>query len=445
MKKFKIIAEDMLKAALDAVNPTNLILKQCRLEHPMFRIRDLQLDLSQFTNIYVLGAGKASAHMAQALEQLMGSHISEGLVITKYGHRVPTQKIRILEAGHPVPDENTLSATEELLKIAEKSTGNDLIIFLLSGGGSALLEHLPPSISLGDLQLLNQLLLASGANIEEINAVRKHISLVKGGQLARLIAPAKLVSLIISDVVGNPLSSIASGPTTADETTFQDAWQVIEKYQLVEQLPESIKNHLKRGLAGQIPETPKTNEPMFKNVQNIILGSNLLALQESQKVAIKAGLHTVILTDRLQGEVSEISKLMAAIFESAMELQNLVQNPGCLLLGGEPTVKLKGDGLGGRNQELVLHMLKHLKKIKQPFYFASIGTDGTDGPTDAAGAWVDEQTWKLVTGKKLDTQSYLDHNDSYHFFEKIGQLIKTGPTGTNVMDIIIFIFDNTHF
>ncbi|MCD6375454.1 MAG: glycerate kinase, partial [Caldisericaceae bacterium] len=439
------IAENMLRAALDAVNPTNLILKQCRLEHQMFRIQDLRLDLSQFSNIYVLGAGKASAHMAQALEQLMGPHISEGLIITKYGHRVPTKKIRVLEAGHPVPDKNSLNATGELLKIAEKSTANDLIIFLLSGGGSALLEHLPPSISLGDLQQLNQLLLASGANIEEINAVRKHISLVKGGQLARLIAPAKLVSLIISDVVGNPLSSIASGPTTADETTFQDAWQVIEKYQLVEQLPESIKNHLKRGLAEQISETPKTNEPMFKNVQNIILGSNLLALQKTQKVAIKAGLHTVILTDRLQGEVSEISKLMAAIFESAMELQNLVQNPGCLLLGGEPTVKLKGDGLGGRNQELVLHMLKHLKKIEHPFYFASIGTDGTDGPTDAAGAWIDEQTWKQVAEKKLDVQAYLEHNDSYHFFEKIGRLIKTGPTGTNVMDIMIFIFDNTPF
>ncbi len=445
MKNFKTIAEKMLNAALEAVNPVNLILNQCRLNHQTLEVADLQLNLSQFRNIYVLGAGKASAHMAQALEKLMGQHIAEGLVITKYGHRVPTKKIRVLEAGHPVPDEYSLSATRELLELAEKSTADDLVIFLLSGGGSALMEQLPPSIHLDELQQLNQLLLASGANIEEMNAVRKHVSLVKGGQLARSIAPARLVSLILSDVVGDPLSSIASGPTAADETTFQDAWQVIEKYQLVDQLPQNIKDYLQKGLVGRLPETPKEGDPVFQKVDNIILGNNLLALQKAQQVAVEEGLHSVILTDRLQGEVSEISKLMAAIFESTILLQNLVQNPGCILLGGEPTVKLKGDGLGGRNQELVLHMLRHLQKIEQPFYFASIGTDGTDGPTDAAGAWIDQNTWKLVKEKKLDIQAYLQRNDSYHFFEKLGHLIKTGPTGTNVMDMMIFIYDTVSF
>ncbi|MHB2155576.1 glycerate kinase type-2 family protein [Calditrichota bacterium GD2] len=440
MENFNKVAEQMISAALQAVDPFNLIIEQCRLKDNELVIGRVKRDLTQYRHIYVLGAGKASAAMAQALEKLLGERISGGLVIVKCGHARPTQKIKILEAGHPLPDENTLEATNQLLQLARVAQKDDLVIFLLSGGGSALLEQLPDGITLKDLQELNQLLLGCGANIEEINAVRKHVSLVKGGQLAKQIFPAELVSLILSDVIGDPLAGIASGPTAPDDSTFEGAWNVVLKYGLSKKLPHSIRQRLEKGKGGQIPETPKANDSVFKKVSNIILGNNLLALKKAQETAQQSGFNALILTDRAQGEVAEISKLLAAIFERNFSEQELTRSPGCILLGGEPTVTLRGNGLGGRNQEMALQMLLHLQKVERPFYFCSVGTDGTDGPTDAAGAWIDHRSFQKARSKKLDIEAYLQKNDSYHFFAKLDQLIKTGPTGTNVMDIMILLF-----
>ena len=439
-EKLHTLAQKMYQAAIKAVDPFQLIMDHCAVHEQTLHIRDLTIDLTTIEKIYILGAGKASAPMAVAMEQLLGDRIADGVVIVKYGHAQATQKIKIREAGHPIPDANSLNATAELLEVAGKCGENDLVIFLLSGGGSALLEQLPPEINLGDLQELNRLLLACGANIEEINTVRKHISLVKGGQLAKRVYPARLISLILSDVIGDPLSGIASGPTAPDNTTFEQAWQILTKYGLVEQLPLSIKKYLQKGLTQQISETPKKDDLIFRRVTNLILGNNRLALKAARNVARKNGFNTIILTDQAQGEVSEISKLLSALFKSTVQYQEIVAAPGCLLIGGEPTVHLKGNGLGGRNQELTLHLLKQLKTLQSPFYFASIGTDGTDGPTDAAGAWIDRDTFFKTLEKKMEIEPYLANNDSYHFFEKLNQLIKTGPTGTNVMDMMIFLF-----
>ncbi len=440
MNDLKSIAQEIVQAALQAVDPFQLILKRCQVKEDVLWVNDQKWDLKTFERIWVLGAGKASAPMARALETLLGPRIAGGVVIVKYGHQQPTKIVKIVEAGHPLPDENTLKATQQLLQVARSATEKDLVIFLLSGGGSALLEYLPPEISLEDLQTVNRLLLGCGASIEEINTVRKHLSLIKGGQLAQEVFPATLLGLVLSDVIGDPLQSIASGPTAPDDTTFEDAWHIVRRYQLQNKLPQSVVKHLQRGLQNKINETPKANSPIFKKVHNIILGNNRLALQEAKQVAQKHGFNTLILTDRAQGEVAEISRLLAAIFEHALLFNEPLASPGCLLLGGEPTVKVKGQGLGGRNQELVLHLLKQLPPLTRPFYFCSIGTDGTDGPTDAAGAWIDHHTKQKVSQKKIDLDTYLQNNDSYHFFAQIEQLIKTGPTGTNVMDIMLFLF-----
>ena len=327
------------------------------------------------------------------------------------------------------------------MAIANGAGEKDLVIVLISGGGSALLELLPQEISLRDIAAFNETLLSCGAHIEEMNTLRKHISLVKGGQLARAIAPAQAVSLILSDVIGDPLDSIASGPTVPDNSSFADCQNVIQKYNLNEQLPKSIKSYLRQGMDGEIPETPFPGDPTYERMQNIILGNNLLALQVLQKTATEAGYHTLLLTDRTQGEAREAGQLLAGIMQSAFSGVNSMKAPGCLILGVEPTVTIKGKGKGGRNQELTLAFLIAMGRHTQPFYFCSLGTDGTDGPTEAAGAWVDQHSFQKALDLGLDMQNYLNNNDSFHFFEKMGQLIFTGPTKTNVMDIIFCLYD----
>ncbi len=438
-RAFATLAQDMLKAALKAVDPFLLITEQLRVENDRLLVHQQTFDLKRYRHIYVVGAGKASGQMALAIERLLRHRIDDGLVVVKYGHGAPTQKIRILEAGHPVPDTNTLIGGEEILRLAGKATKDDLVIVLLSGGGSALMEALPTPLSLDDLQKLNEILLGCGATIQEINTVRKHISRIKGGQLARAIAPATGLTFILSDVIGDPLDSIASGPTVPDPTTFKDAWQVLERYQLVERVPPRVLRYLERGLNQKLDETPKEDEAFFKGIYNFVLGNNLRALSRAAQVAKNQGIKSLILTDRLQGEVQEIAKLLAGIFASSLENDLPVDSPGCLLLGGEPTVTLKGKGKGGRNQEMALAVLTALGPRNKPFYFCSVGTDGTDGPTEAAGAWIDENTWQKVEQLGLSPDAFLAKNDSYHFFKALDQLIITGPTGTNVMDLIIFL------
>ena len=434
------IAGKIVDAAIKTVDPYQLIIDQVRIADNRLTVRSRTFNLNDFDHIYVVGAGKASASMAQAMEELLGDRISAGVVVVKYGHAKPTRTIRIVEAGHPIPDGNSLLGTRQIVQLCGQAGANDLVITLLSGGGSALMERLPETISLEDLQKTNQALLASGATIDEINAVRKHISLVKGGQLAREIAPASGLTLILSDVIGDHLESIASGPTVADPSTFAETWAIIEKYKIQSKLPQAVVQRLQSGLKGQIPETPKPGDPVFSGMSNIILGNNLLALQKAAQIAQADGFKTLILTDRVQGEVQEIAKLLAGIFSSALHNGYPASSPVCFILGGEPTVTLRGSGKGGRNQEMALAVLKEMQRQNsRPFYFCSVGTDGTDGPTEAAGAWIDQNSWQKALNKNLDIKVYLENNDSYHFFKQMEQLIITGPTGTNVMDLMLFL------
>lgn len=434
--QFKQLAGQMTDSALQAVDPYRLIKSQVHLQQQNFIFHNQKIDLTLFERIYILGAGKAAAPMAAAFEELLGNYLSAGAVIVKYGHGVPLAKIKLLEAAHPVPDQQTLSGSAELLKIARKATEKDLVIFLLSGGGSSLFEQLPENINLDRLSVFNEQLLSCGASIEEINTLRKHISLVKGGRFAGIVSPARLLTFILSDVIGDPIESIASGPTAADSSTFSDVRNILNKYNLRGKIPKSILSEYEMGLKGQVEETPKPGASPFNNVQNIIVGNNQLALDNLQKTAADAGFKAQILTNRLQGEAREIAKFWAALIESAILTKKTESESICLITGGEPTVTIQGSGLGGRNQELALAVLQQLKHIKQPFYFCSIGTDGTDGPTDAAGAWIDQLSFELSQKANLDILAYLNNNDSYHFFDKLGQLIKTGPTGTNVMDMM---------
>jgi len=436
----KKTAEQMVKQALRAVDPYTLIQNQVSLKNNILSVSGKEFLLQDFGKIYVIGCGKAAAPMAAAMEDILGDRLHAGAVVVKYGHSEKLKKISLYEAAHPVPDENCLAAGKKLITLAEQAGSSDLVIVLISGGGSALFDQLPSGISLQDLAELNKMLLDCGADIEEINTLRKHISLVKGGRLAGIISPAVTVSLILSDVIGDPLESIASGPSAPDSTSFEDALQILEKYKIKDAVPAAVYRRLKNGSDGKVQDTPKADNTLFDSVYNFIIGSNSIALDALEREAAKAGFNTFILSDRLQGEAGQTAKVLAAILKSSFAGKNSIKPPACLIAGGEPTVTIKGSGLGGRNQELVLAVLLELKKTDIDFYFCSIGTDGTDGPTDAAGAWIDQDSCAKAQKLNLDMQSYLEDNDAYHFFEKMEQLVKTGPTRTNVMDIIFCLF-----
>jgi glycerate 2-kinase len=440
-KKFRQIADDMIKSALHAVDPYNLIMEQLEFHDNTLIIQNKSnFNLDQYENIFVIGAGKGTAPMASAMEKVLGSKLKAGCISVKYGHGLDLEKIRVLEAGHPIPDSNTLENTKQILNIVDQAEENDLVFVLLTGGGSALFESLPDAISLDDLAKMNQLLLSSGATIDEINTIRKHISLIKGGRVADRIAPATAVSLILSDVIGDPLESIASGPTAPDPTTFDDSIHVIEKFGLEDKIPGVILDHLHKGQKKIVAETPKTGDAIFNKVHNFVIGNNALALKQLAKIAESNGFKPFILTDRAQGEAREIARLIAGIVKSSLRSGLPVNSPGCIILGGEPTVTLRGSGKGGRNQELVLAVLNELNGTRDPFYFCSIGSDGTDGPTDAAGAWIDDSTIAKVKERELNPSSFLQDNNAYNFFTKINQLILTGPTRTNVMDFVFCLF-----
>ncbi len=439
MGKLRNDATKIFMSAINAVKPGHLIQNKVFLENDILKIGPHPFNLCEYERIYIIGAGKASAMMARALEEVLGAKIDYGVISVKYGHSVECHKIKIIEAGHPVLDQNGLAATDQILKLAQGATESDLIICLISGGGSALLESLPTNISLHDLQKVFELLLGCGSNIEEMNTVRKHLSLVKGGQLTRTIYPATCISIILSDVIGDSLNAIASGPTAPDPTTFKKAWDIIEKYNLINQLPDSVRSHLDQGVKGKIEDTLKPEDPIFGKVNNFIIGNNLLALKTAQEEAKRLGYNTLILTSRVQGEAREVAQVVASIAQE-IEIYDLpIKKPACFLMGGETTVTLRGKGKGGRNQELALAALIAMEKVKKDYVIVSCGTDGTDGPTDAAGGMVDYEVMKNAVNLQLNPQTHLDENNAYPFLQKTGGLIKTGPTGTNVMDIILAI------
>ena len=396
-------------------------------------------DLAAVDRVLVVGAGKAAAAMAAALHSILGDRLSGGLVVTKYGYAsAGTGPIKLVEAGHPVPDEAGVAAARQMADLLAGGTGQDLVLAIISGGGSALLALPAAGISLADLQTTTDLLLRSGAPIGEINAVRKHLSQVKGGGLARLAAPSPVLGLILSDVVGDPLDAIASGPTAPDPTTFADAWAALERYGLTEQVPAPVRSRLQVGQRSDLPETPKPGAPLFDKVQNILVGSNRLAAEAAALEAQSWGLNALLLSTFVEGEARQVARVAGALAKELVHYDRPAPRPACLVWGGETTVTVRGTGRGGRNQELALAAALALDGVPNVL-LAALGTDGTDGPTDAAGAVVTGETVARARALGLDPAAHLTNNDAYPFFDALDDLIRTGPTGTNVNDLL-FLF-----
>jgi glycerate 2-kinase len=431
-------AIEIFLAGVESVLPNNLIKRYISINQNSLHIEELTFDLSIIKNIYVVGVGKASAAMAQALESILESRITAGHIITKYEHSVKLNFIEITEAGHPVPDENGLKGTKHIISIVNRAEKDDLVICLISGGGSSLLADVPEGCTLEDVKRVNSVLLKTGANITEMNCIRKHLSKVKGGLLAKAASPARVVSLILSDVIGDPLDVIASGPTAPDPTTFADALSIIEKYNIEYEIPRQIYRVLQEGLKNKQQETLKESDEILLRTDNLIIGTNILALKTAKEKAESLGYKTQILTNKLDGDVADVANYIVKTSMTSKEENSYEKR--CLLFAGEPTVKVKGKGLGGRNQHLALLAANLLKELPG-FTILSGGTDGTDGPTDAAGAIADSSTSKNAANLGMDLEQYIDNCDSYNFFKKAGGAIITGPTQTNVMDLIIALID----
>jgi len=431
----------IMEAALNAVDPRLAVLNCLKRENTQLEVNREIYDLNTLDRVLLVGAGKAGQPMSEAVQEVLGDRLDSGLVIVKEGYKTKndlTERINVVEAGHPIPDIRGVKGTDEVIELLENTSQNDLVISLISGGGSALLVSPIPGVSLQDLQSLTEILLASGATINEINTLRKHLDRIKGGQLARFTSPAKMISLILSDVVGDPLDVIASGPTVPDGTTFEDALAILEHYQIEDQITEPILEYLKLGKAGKVEETPKPGEQLFTNVNNIIVGSNRTASQAALDQALKEGFNTFVLSNFLQGEASQVGKFLATILRQVAIHNQPIPRPACIIVGGETTVTLLGDGLGGRNQEIALGAVDELDGL-DGIALITLATDGGDGNSDAAGAVVTGKTLQQARTFNFDPQSFLVRNDAYNFFDPLGDLLKTGPTQTNVNDLA-FLF-----
>jgi len=442
--------KEIFLSGIKQVDPQEMILSQVFLKGDLLKVRlpgqTLDVDLSPFKRILLIGAGKASAKMARAFETLLKERLKRGIISVKQKPKEALYKTRIITAGHPVPDEASCQAAREILALVKEADKETLIINCLSGGGSSLLSlpyqdsHL--KITLEEKQAVTRLLLECGATIQEINCVRKHLSAIKGGRLARSIYPAPCLSFILSDVVGDPLDSIASGITAADKTTYSDAKGIVEKYNLTGSLPSAVRELITRGVKGDIPETVKEGDPVLKGITNILIGTNRAALLGAGKRAEELGYNTVFLSSRIIGETREIAKFYCALALDTARHQMLLAKPACIIGGGETTVTLKGTGQGGRNQEMALAFLRELSHAGEGgrgIYFLSAGTDGNDGPTDAAGAFAYSDLADRGRESGLSIDSYLKNNDSYNYFKAVEGLLVTGMTDTNVGDLQVVL------
>jgi len=426
---------DIFYRAVSAVDPYRVVGANADKVSSTLKENDL-------SRVFLVAFGKAAVPMARAIAERHGDFIEQGILLTKYGHagsEGALRRISVFEAGHPVPDANGCFATRRIIEMLGEVDESALVVFLISGGGSALLTCPSGGISIEEKRIVTDLLLRAGADIQELNTVRKHISAVKGGRLAEMVYPAHSLSLILSDVIGDSPDAIASGPTSPDPTTYRQAQDIVDKYGLLERLPESVKRHLARGISGAMPETPKQGDIVFAKTSNLIVGSNMLALDAAAKAAEEEGWRTEILSADLSGEASETAKGLAV---KARERLRTMQSGErvCLILGGETTVTVTGSGTGGRNTEMALAFGMDIRG-EDGIMFLSAGTDGQDGPTDAAGAIVDGHMVSGAMLNGLDPEDYLRRNDSYTFFSRTGGLIKTGPTGTNVMDIQLILLE----
>lgn len=432
----------ILDAALEAVNPATSVKRKLDYQGNQLVIDGTIYEFETIRHVWVIAIGKASLAMAEGVNEVLAGRITGGIVLSKFlppHTNLDLERYQLFTGGHPIPDEKSISGSEAILNLLATLSPQDLVIFLVSGGGSALLAAPVENISLRDLQSLNQILLACGATIQEINTLRKHLSRVKGGHLARLAAPAQVATLILSDVIGDPLEVIASGPTVPDPTTFQDAVDILQKYQIANEIPPAIHDYLTLGAEGKKPETPKAKDSLYKRVQNTIIANNYQAARAAANQAQLLGFNPVVLSSYLQGEAREVGKVLAAVARQIASTNEPVPQPACLIAGGETTVTLLGDGLGGRNQELALAAVPHLAGLFNTVFIA-LATDGEDGPTNAAGAVVTGETLSRAIKIGLDPADFLVRNDAYHFFKALDDLLIPGPTGTNVCDLV-FIFN----
>lgn len=455
------ILKDIFMAGVERADPYKMMMGHVSLENSILKFRTgpgnrdqalKQISLADFNKIHVIGTGKATAKMAKAIEDVLGNRITQGVISVKSGHTEDLQKIRIIEAGHPIPDENSIRAAREISELARKSDEKTLVVTLISGGGSALMAYpFSPDLwngkqeiilTLKDKQETTRILLKCGAAINEINCVRKHLSRIKGGRLARMIYPAVSLNFILSDVVGDRLDSIASGPTTFDNTSFCDMHEIIKKYDISESIPGNVRKISDSGLNNALEDTPKQGDAVFERVNNILIGTNYQSLVAAKARAEAFGFNTVILSSQVIGEACEAAKVLCGIAKDARKYELLGKKPFCIIAGGETTVTLRGNGKGGRNQEMALSFLSEIEKDPEGtegISFLSGATDGNDGPTDAAGAFACNEILESANKEKLSVSEYLKNNDSYHFFDKTGFLLKTGPTNTNVCDLQIML------
>lgn len=431
-------AQTIFHAGLQAVLPSQAIRRHCRRQNDSLIIGNRSFSLKTFKQVLIVGAGKATAAMAQVMEEVLGDDIDKGLISVKYGHTASLKRIRTIEAGHPIPDAPGQRASSEIMGLVRRAGKNDLIIVLLSGGGSALLPLPAQGLTLKEKQKTSDILIGCGATIHEINAIRKHISAIKGGRLAQAAFPAHVATLILSDVVGDDLDVIASGPTVPDASTYGQCKEIIDRYGVARRLPRTIVDHLKKGLEGAIPETPKPSSRQWRHVHNQIVGSNKEAISAAAIKAKTLGYAPLILSSRIEGETRTVAQVHGSIAREILASGHPLPAPACLLSGGETTVTIKGDGLGGRNQEFALAASLDIHG-KSHIVVLSGGTDGTDGPTDAAGAVADHTTVQRAGQAGLNARRHLENNDAYPFFKKLEDLLITGPTYTNVMDLHILL------
>lgn len=456
----------ILKTALSAADAGNAVLRHLSVSKNCLRAGSTSFSLKKFDRVFLIAVGKAAAPMAAAASQVLGPLLTNGIVVTKYGHvavgqarglrrprRPPPpffdagaprllgayeKSITVIETGHPIPDQQGLIASRQIRELLKELNARDLLIVLISGGASALLPAPVEPVTLAGKQQTTDLLLRAGANIAELNAVRKHLSALKGGNLAALAYPATTIGLLLSDVIGDHLDVIGSGPTAPDPSTFSDAIAVIQKYKLARRIPKAVRTRLEDGAAGNLPETPKQDDPLFRNVHNVVVGSNRLSLEAAARKGKALGYRTLILSSTMQGEAREVARVHAQILHETHLSGHPVRLPACILSGGETTVTVSGSGKGGRNQEFSLAAAIEIAGLSNSLVL-SAGTDGTDGPTDAAGAIATGDTLKRAAALGLDACIHLRTNDAYPFFDALGDLIRTGPTGTNVMDIHLLL------
>jgi glycerate 2-kinase len=429
----------VLAAALQAVDPGEAVRRHLQLVGDTLVVGTVRYELAPGARVWVVGAGKAAGVMAAAVAELLGERIAGGVVVDKDGGAARAlPRIEVRFAAHPKPDERGVAGARRMAELLADTRPDDLVLVLISGGGSALLTLPAGDVSLADMQDLTGVLLRCGAPIEAINTLRKHLDSVKGGGLARLAAPAHVATLILSDVVGNPLDVIASGPTVPDSSSWADAWALVERFGIAAELPRAVAARLQAGLRGELPDTPKAGDPIFMRVQNQLVGSNIQAAEAALQVARAEGLSALLLSTYVQGEAREVGRVLGALARELVASGNPLPRPACLIVGGETTVTLRGDGLGGRNQELALAAVPDLAGLPN-VALVSLATDGGDGPTDAAGAVVTGETLSRARALGLDPHAFLARNDAYNFFQPLGDLLKPGPTGTNVNDLA-FVF-----